>query len=240
MKSLLILPDVHLTTEVSKPYQVVKQFIQKNKFDKTIILGDFMDVSSLSYYDLSKRGKIEGQRYEKEVEIAKQEIDFLQKYNNDIVWLEGNHEFRVRAYCDDNPELKGLLEIPKLLELKKRGIKWIPLNEPYTIGKLNFIHGVYYNKYHSQKHLIEYGDNICYGHTHRPQITYSNQKFAKRPYGSFGLGCLGDTAPEYKKNAPTSWVNQFAICYMNGGGIFNLYPVNIINDKFIWNGKEYK
>jgi predicted phosphodiesterase len=240
LKKIIILPDVHLRPDyIPKPYQTVKKFIKDFKPSEIVILGDFMEVEALSSYDLSKRRKIEGKRYEKEVDTANKELDYLQKYCNKITFLMGNHEYRTQRYLDDHPELEGMLEIPKRLHLKERGIKWLPMNKSYQIGKLHFIHGVYYNKYHAQKHLAEYGDNIVYGHTHRPQITYANQKFAKIPYGSFGLGCLGDTEPSYKKNSPTGHINQFAVVYVNNKGNFNIYPVNVIDNKFIFNGKEY-
>ena len=67
---IVILPDVHLSDNQSHTdYEVVKRFIKKNKSDEIILLGDFMDVLSLSAWDLSKRRKMEGRRYEKECEV---------------------------------------------------------------------------------------------------------------------------------------------------------------------------
>jgi len=72
-----------------KPYQLVKKFIKDYKPTEIIILGDFMEVSSLSGYDLSKRRKIEGQRFEKEVALAEHELDILSDLCPVVTYLEG-------------------------------------------------------------------------------------------------------------------------------------------------------
>lgn len=240
IKKLLILPDVHLTTTISKPYQIVKKFIKQNKFDETILLGDFMEVEALSGYDLSKKRKIEGKRFKKEISIANKELDYLQQHCKKIIYLSGNHEHRVERYLDDHSELEDMLELPTNLYLKQRNIKWLPINQPYTVGHISFIHGVYYNKYFARKTIENYSKCVCVGHTHRHQVSTTYPKLQKEPFICYGLGCLGDTDPAYKKNAPTGHINQFAVCYVDDKGLFNLYPINIINNRFIWNGKMYK
>lgn len=57
---LICLPDVHMTTEVPKEYELVKRFIKEQKPDEVIILGDFMDCSSLSHWNESKSRSMEG------------------------------------------------------------------------------------------------------------------------------------------------------------------------------------
>jgi len=68
IERIVVLPDVHLTTKIPKEYQLVKKFIKDYKPDEVILLGDFMEVEALSSYDLSKKRKIEGKRFEKEMQ----------------------------------------------------------------------------------------------------------------------------------------------------------------------------
>lgn len=237
---IIILPDIHLSDgQPHKDYEVVKRFIKQNRSDEIILLGDFMDVSSLSAWDISKRRKMEGRRYEKECEEANRELDFLQKYTKKITFIEGNHEDRVERYIDFNPEMEGLIEVEKKLHLKERGIKYIPLNELYKVGNMYFTHGIYINQYHAMKHLIRLGCNVCYGHSHSTQTAMMNMRMLK-PHQAYALGCLCGHSPDYMKGKPSNWINQFAIMYTGSKGNFNLYPINIINGEFIFNNKLYK
>jgi hypothetical protein len=66
-----------------------------------------------------------------------------------------------------------------------------------------------------------------------------NMKMQK-PIMAYGLGCLCNHAPEYMKNKPANWLNQFGVMEQDSRGVFNLYPVNITEGQFIYNGKRYK
>ncbi len=240
IKKVLILPDAHITTKLPKPYRVVKPFIKHFKPDEIILLGDFMDVSALSAWDLDKKRLMEGRRYMKEIEVANEEIAYLLKYSKKITYLEGNHEDRVNRYLDKHPEMEGLLEIPTVLGLKDRGIEWIGYNKLYQLGHLYFTHGCYHNKYYTQKTLDSFGCNIVVGHLHKPQMSYATSKMEKSK-ACWGLGCLSGMEPEYMKGRPAQWGNGFAVAYVNDRtGQFNIYPVEITDNKFMWAGREWK
>lgn len=235
------LPDVHLTNKNDKVYDVVKKFIKKFKPDKIFIMGDFMDVSALSAWDYDKKRKMEGRRFKQEVEKANEELDFLQKHSKQVIYLEGNHEYRIERYLDKNPEMEGLIEVENVLNLKDRNIPFIPQKQqPYIDNNLAHLHGVYTNKYHATKTLQAYGTNVIYGHTHRPQSDMMSMMFQK-PIMSWCLGCLCDKHPDYMNGRPTSHLQNFGIRYVDTKTKnFNQYSVNIINNKFIWEGKVYE
>jgi len=248
IKSAIILPDVHMTDRLPKDYIVVRRFIKTYKPNKVILLGDFMDVASLSAWDMDKKRIMEGRRFKKEIDAANIELDYLQKHTTDekggVVYLEGNHEWRVSRYLDKNPEMEGMMEIPEQLDLKGRGIKWYPYlkqsQKPFKLGDMHFIHGMYTNQYHAKKHLMSLGCNVCYGHKHETQTAMQNMAMQKT-YMATGLGTLGDKAPDYLKGRPGNWINQFAIFeWDTDTGHFNLTPINVIKNKFIYNKKLYK
>jgi predicted phosphodiesterase len=239
MKRILVIPDVHLTESVPKVYQLVKKYIPLFNPTDVVILGDFMDVSSLSFWDKDKRRKIEGRRYMKEVATANAELDYIQKHCKNVVFLEGNHENRVEKYIDSNPELEGVMDIPIVLKLKQRGIKYIPVNHLYRMGHLYFTHGYYYNKHYAHKTLDAYGCNLIVGHVHRPDFSYTTARMTT-PKSCWGLGSLCDVDPDYMNGVPTQWGQQFAVVYMNEDTkLFNVYPIQIINNSFIFEGKQY-
>jgi len=240
IKKLLVLPDVHLTDQVPKVYSVVKKFVKDFQPHETILLGDFMDVSALSAWDFDKRQNMEGRRFKKEISCADREIKFLEKHSKKITYICGNHEYRVDRYLEKNPEMQGLIEIPILLSLKNRSINWVTVDEIYSKGHLNFIHGWYVTKYHAAKHLDVIGDCVVYGHTHLPQ-NYSKNLALHKEIMAYGLGCLCDKAPEYMHGRFANWINNFAVVYYDTVvGNFNLYEINIIDKSFMWNGKKYK
>jgi len=239
IERIVICPDVHLTTKVPKEYQLVKKFIKDYKPDEVILLGDFMEVEALSSYDLCKRGLIEGQRYEKEIVVAEKELSWLVDHTKKVTYLCGNHESRCDRYLDDHPELKGILELPKRLELAQKGISWHKINKLIKRGKLYLTHGVYYGKYFAKKTVEEYGCSIVVGHAHRHQVHTIYPKMQKHPMICTALGCLGDTDPSYKKDAPTGHINQLAVVEIGSKGYFNLYPITIINKTFRYGGKEW-
>jgi len=239
IKSAIIIPDAHISDKVPKDYIAIKSFVKQFKPDKIIILGDYSDVASLSAWDMDKKRKMEGRRFKKEMTTANRELDFLQECSNDIIYLEGNHEFRVERYLDKSPEMEGLIEIQENLRLKERGIKWVKFNDLHKVGDMFFTHGMYTNKYNASKHLQVLGCNICYGHQHSTQTALQNMAMQK-PHMAYALGTLGNKKPDFMQNKPSSWINQFAVFYWDTkGGNFNLYPINVIKGRFFWNGKQY-
>lgn len=239
IKKVVILPDVHITQYVPKSYELVKKFIKDFKPDETIILGDFVDVSSLSHWDLNKRKTMEGKRYKKETDLVNQELDYLQKHSKKVTYLFGNHELFCDRYIETSPELDGIINLPIILKLKERNIKWYKYNDIYTLGKCNFVHGLFTNQNHTKKTLDAIDDNIVYGHVHQAQSYFRSAK-NKHPIMAYSLGCLCNKAPEYMEGKWANWITGFAVMYYDEKGFFNLYPINIIKNRFIFNGKLYK
>jgi UDP-2,3-diacylglucosamine pyrophosphatase LpxH len=237
----VILPDIHLTEqEPAYPYQLAKRFIKDYKPDESIILGDFVHLESISHWIYDKKLLCENKRYKKEMSRANVELDFLQKHTKRVVYLEGNHEQWVTFYIEQKPEVQGLMEIPHMMDLHKRGIDYLPINKLYKKGKIYFVHGVYTNKYHAHKHLTSYGCCLCYGHTHSAQTSQMNMKM-QDPIMAYGLGCLCDHEAAYRRGVPSNWINQFAVLESNTDcGNFNIYPINITKGQFIWNKRVYK
>lgn len=235
----LILPDVHIDHKgYDKVYGVVKKFVSDFEPDIIYLLGDFADCASLSGWDLSKKRKMEGRRHAKEIKNVDKELSYLSTHTDKLVWLEGNHEYRVERYLDDHPEVEGLIEYQEQIDLKKYNCEWVPYNKIYKVGKLNMIHGRYANKYHAAKHSGKIDGNLVYCHTHVPQRFCSIKENAT-PRSVWCLGCLCKKNPSYLKGAEGAWLHGFGILYVAGNGEFNLYSVDIINNRFYWGGKSY-
>jgi len=241
MKRILLAYDVHLTSrEPHGSYKLFKKFAKDFAPDEIVLGGDFMDCEALSHWSKDKRRKIEGKRWRKELDVANRELDYLQKHSSKITYLAGNHEDWVEQYVDASPEMEELIEIPIKLNLFDRHIEYLPYNELYQLGELYATHGMYTPKYHANKHLVSLGCNIVYGHTHRPQMDMMNMKMSK-PHKAWCMGCLCGHEPDYMRGKPSNWMNGFGVVYLNEKtGVFNLYPVDIINNSFMFEGRTWK
>ena len=239
IKVIVGLFDVHLDDEgSSKTYKVVKKFLSEFQPDEIVVGGDFMDVSALSHWNESKRMLMEGKRFKKEVKVANKELDFLEKCTGELTYLEGNHERWIAQYVEKHPEMEGIIELPSVLNFASRNITFYELGELYKTGHLYWTHGMYTAILHAKKHLLTIGGNVLYGHTHSPQSHSMTMKL-QDPINAWGVGCLCNRAAEYMRNKHGNWRDQFPIVYLKSDGTFNVYLVDIINNKFIWSGREY-
>ncbi len=83
-----------------------------------------------------------------------------------MVLLEGNHEYRVTRYINAHPELEGLIEVDKVLNLTERRIDWVQSwskGELFNLGNCSFHHGLFCNDHHAKKMVTRFGRNILYG-----------------------------------------------------------------------------
>lgn len=139
-------------------FKVVKataKYICKHLPEEIVIIGDWFDLESLSYYASEKER--EGRRLIDDIQAgitglelllkplqalqAKQKAAKRKVYNPRIVFTMGNHEERLKTYLKHNPKLIGCL--PDLTEIiDGMGIEVYDFLEPY-IG-YNNVHYFHY------------------------------------------------------------------------------------------------
>jgi len=241
----ILLPDIHSPHYKEKLMESVNKFIFDYEPDEIVYMGDQVSLDSISYFNKNKPLLKEGQRLIKDYNEFDKNI--LQIHENitrmDIrrTFMIGNHEYRVDRYIEEHPELEGLIDITQCLKLKERGYNVIPYNHIYKIGKLNIIHGYYYNIYHAKKTVEDFEGNVVYAHVHSPQMFTKHTPVDRKGYHTAtSLPCLCNLKPDYKKNLPNFWVNGFGIIeHVPATGHFNLYTIIIIDGCFIYNGVYY-
>lgn len=243
---ILILPDAHTPNHDVLTHKTVLNFMRDNKFDECVDLGDFMDFGMISRFTQDVLRQLEGKRILKDYEIANKVLDErLEALGKKCKYtiLEGNHDYRMEVLIDKMPQFEGLLEVPRNLRLKERGIKWVPSwskGELYTVGKLNLMHGDYIGKYHASKMIDTYGVNLVYGHTHDHQVYEKTTKDHRNPRMAMSLGHLADPNKlTYTRNRPNNWSQLIGVAEILPNGNFTLLPIRIIDHKFSYNGKVY-
>jgi len=239
---VLFLPDLHLESnkEQTKAFKTVLNFIDKTSPDIIVWGGDFLEMSCFSKWNHGKPLLLEGKRYIDDCRIGREILETISLRCKRQVYLEGNHEDWLNRYLESHPELCGKLDLRIDLGLNDIGIKYIDVNTPFSIGKLNFIHGWFYNKYHTTSTLDKYQNSIFYGHTHDHQSIIRTNWSSREPHMAMSLGCLCSKNPHYLRNKPQNWINGFGLFEVRGDGFFTPHFIPIINGIFSYGGEVWK
>lgn len=245
--------DFHFPFQDNRVVSLFLEFLKDNADElKYLILnGDILDCWEISKFDKVPRT---GKALKEELKEAK---DFLTKIREilpktQIVFIEGNHEFRLRSYIIRNAkELWGLegLSIAEQLHLKDLNIIYkesLPgLNHfshlDFKIGELYIGHYNKVNKHagYTAKCLIEdLGVSFIQGHTHRFGICSKTLRSGQELIG-IEQGCLCSLRPNYISFP--NWQHGFSVFFKKENyPRFQVYPIRIPDYGFFWGHKEYK
>lgn len=245
IKKVILLPDIHYPEHSKKCLTLVNKFIKDFNPDTIIYQGDQLDLGSISAWDKDKPLLKESKRLWKEYTDFDNDVlkvhETITKRACERVFIIGNHEYRAQRYIEKNPELEGMIEPEIYLELKDRGYTVVDYNKVYKLGKLNVIHGFYYNTHHAAHTVGAFEGNVVYCHTHTSQeFTKTTPLDASDFHTATCLPCLCNLNPEYQKNKPSSWINGFGVAYLSPDGSYSLYRIIIVNGQFVFNDKLYK
>jgi len=245
IQKTVLLPDIHHPHYEERTMEAVNRFIFDYDPDELVYMGDQISLDCISFWNRNKPLLKEGQRLMTDYNMFNKDIlkvhEDLTRPETRRTFMFGNHEYRIQAYIERNPELKDFIDIVRHLELLERGYKIVPFNGVHKVGKLNVIHGYYWNMYHAKKTVDDFQGNVVYAHVHNPQMYAKTSPIDRKGYHTAtSLPCLCNIKPDYKKNAPNFWVNGFGVVeHLPATGFFNLYTIIIIEGSFMWNGYYY-
>ena len=120
--------DCHITNgQDHSRFKILSKFIVDQKPDYIVFMGDFLTLKCLSAWDKNKREKLEGLRYESEIEAGNLVMDIIfsdlikynksrrlnkkKLYNPKRIFIKGNHEDRLARYLEIDPTFKGFVSI---------------------------------------------------------------------------------------------------------------------------------
>jgi predicted MPP superfamily phosphohydrolase len=241
MKRVVSLFDIHHPVNID--LTGVLKFIEDFKPHIIVLGGDTFDLNYFSRWAEMSPNALSGDKFKADMEWGN---DFLDKIESRMVkkrprkiFIEGNHEERIRRFIDKYPYLNEMLALKRELHIEERKWEWIAENNYAKVGKLYYVHGHYTNKYHSEKHLRVYGKNIRYGHKHDTQMymTVSPIDYHRRTARS--IPCLCTTNPAFLRSRPNSWINGFQYAHIAEDGNFYESVPLIQGDKFIAEGRKY-
>lgn len=242
----VVLGCVHVPFENKGIVAGVEKFLKANK-EKIVgvhLIGDFIDMNSLSFYD-KDRAPIKGITLGAEYRAGNNLLDRLTKVvakDTRLTYLYGNHEDRFWRHISTVANSKysdALLSPTQGLHLKDRGfeVKEDWKEDFVQVGKLQLIHGEFCTQTPARTHLQRYKSGVMFAHTHRADVHYDGNMAA------YNIGWLGDkTAPAFSyasRLQKMSWINGFGIVHIDRDGFYHGQIVTAYNNHFFYNGEKF-
>jgi hypothetical protein len=238
----LVVPDRHGKAMDPKAWEILKDVAQDLRPDRVIVMGDFLDMVSLSHHP---KREPDTTRFDDEIEEGKQALDELQEaaQARHFDYLEGNHESWCRSFMAEQPNLAGTLDIDKNLGLEERGIRWVSLYEQdnFQIGPVAYLHAISESRHSAMVHATDFGPTIgckhvVFAHVHTFQCFVSKAGYLARCSGF--LGDEKNIAFSYKKGRPAGWQLGFLIQEVSGTAVTDT-EVRVVNGRAVFRGKAY-
>lgn len=246
IEKVLVLPDIHTPKHEESCIRSVLQFAKDYKPHKIILLGDLVNMDSLSRHPLRRHEHLIS--FQEEVAAGELMLDRIENVlspRTRKVFCEGNHEERFTRF-----DLTGLTEKEKKLlgrssigtaeeelNLKSRRWKFVRFGDVYQHDKALFSHGFYVNQYHASKTVRRWFETIVYGHTHQWQV-HSVVGRDRNPVAAMSIGTLSQFDLGYNTPNP-DWVHMFAYFDFYGHNRFTAHTIPLINGTFTHGGKVY-
>jgi hypothetical protein len=238
-------PDTHMKNRDQAAVDAYLEFVEYYKPHIALIGGDLMDAEGVSHWPSQS---LEPRRFIPEVIETREFLDALRSKCGDdaeIIYIEGNHESWIsQAMAAKMPEFFSGLEelglmpdLSALLELEKRRIPLIPVNEILKIGKTHFTHGLYTGPGHPKKHLSVIKGNIYYFHVHDFLATHEPTMSGFIEAAS--MGCLCRLDAPFLKGKPNNWGHGFGVFEFRRDHNYSFYCVKMFDRKFSFNGRLF-
>lgn len=243
LERMLFIPDCHVPYHDVLAFELMMKVAKDFKPDHVVILGDFIDMYSVSSHD--KNPKRVSQMNDEVVKANEElwRIKGLGAKNN--VFIAGNHEDRLNRYLIQKaPSLYDSISIPSVLGLDKVGFEYVPYRSHYQLGKIYITHDTGKAGVYSHKQALDaFHRSIVIGHTHRFGMIIQGDANGDKHVGAM-FGWLGDVKQVdymHNINAIKDWTLGFGLGYMNPkNGYVYLQPVPIVRYSCVVDGKLYE
>ena len=251
-KTILIIPDGHVDADQDLSRWVyLGNLIIARKPDMIVQLGDFLTMKSLSFWDKNNRLTMEDLRFAKEMQAGRTVMDLLfgpmnhynkkmrdqkgKQYKPEVIWLEGNHEYRIDRYMDQHPVMQGQLELhlPQNLNYGAYPIDLIvPYKEYVYRDGIAFCHVPFNGRapvtgiYIAKRALEVMGMSVVFGHAHR----WQEQDFDRHGVSTIQAlcaGCFFEQDDDYVKGTQLTYRRTVAILHQYAVGLFDVEAISI-------------
>jgi len=247
IKSGIIIPDTHFPVHDKRAYELVMTACEDFKPSFMLNIGDLGNYAGISHWNKENHEDRRENPLERDLRGVYEHHEHQRRIVGDkgeIYSLDGNHEDWVKKFLRKEPQFNGFINLDRDAGYEKFHVKRIPTEkQPFKLGKLNFIHGWFTNKYHANKTGERIHHNVIYGHTHDVQEVTPANIDQKHRFTCQSIGHLSDEKvmrEQYLRHRPTNWMLAFGVLNMDETGLFTFNIIKLPTYKFIFNGKVYK
>ena len=238
----MFLSDIHIPFQDNGVLNVVKNFAKWFEPDYLFLVGDVIDFYSISTFD---KDPLRINNLQHDIDETHNVLKNIRGYlpKSKIIYLEGNHEIRLKRYLWKHPEIASLkaLSMENLLNLNKLNISYVPSQKTYSFHKFLIEHGDIVRKhsgYTARGQMEKRGISGLSGHSHRLSTHYLTNMGGNFVWAENGCLCKMDC--DYIIGQP-NWQQGFSIGYFKKGlQRFSLEQISIIHNKCVYAGKEFK
>ena len=232
-RTVLVMNDHHIGIHSTKLCEApIYHAKQRGNIDTIIINGDLLDFAGVSSHAASPYEKM---HLKDEIAQGKAYLNWvrMQFPKAEIVYAEGNHEYRLSRYIACNAkQFDGIIFLERLLGLNHLGIQFVPYHKHVKIGHQNIMHGHHIKGSGvnvAATLLAKSGVNIMFGDRHRSQEAFK-RRFDGTTIGAWAVGCLCPLSVSYSLNNP-DWINGFAYLESYSDGTFEVENKKMIDGK---------
>ena len=242
LERLLIVPDTHAPFHDERAWKLMLKVARQFKPQIIVHQGDLAD-----FYAVSAHSKDPSRKA-----TLKEELKVVRKLRGDLdrlgakrkVFIEGNHEDRLRRYLEEKaPELFGMFDTDSLLQLRENGWEFTPYKSYARVGKVYFSHDTGNSGlYTTARALQAFQHSIVIGHHHAIQYAVEGDATGKHRVGA-QFGWLGDAKRAdymHRIKALRNWSLGFGVGHKDDTGVVHLQPIPIINYSCVLNGRLYR
>lgn len=236
----IVLSDIHFDSADEKHVSLMMKFMRDFKPNTIFLNGDIIDLPSISSYAKNPETT---KSFKEDVDRSITFLRQLRKENSKarIIYLSGNHEFRLQSYLIQNaPDLFPFVRLERILGLKELQIEWVAGHTKETWIKYG---DLYIGHFDSVKkdagttalHVMkEKGVSVLQGHVHRVGLTA--KRFLNRTNYGYENPCLASFDVDYVKDP--NWQSGATVIYFDDGAHW-AYPIIIKDNSFVFEGKKY-
>jgi predicted phosphodiesterase len=232
-----IVSDIHIPYQDNSSVDLALTELKNQEIEILILNGDISDNYQESEFtrDPNKR------KLKEEVAIMKNFLSALRREfpKTRIIYKEGNHEYRHKAYlARKSPEIFGFEETKyqNLLGLDKFDIEWVDNKRLIELGKLTVVHGHEFGKQifspvNPAKGFYTKAKKSVIGGHHHQISSHSAKTINGKQHVAYSVGCLCDLTPEYMPI--NEWSHGFAWVDLSPDGTFVVHNKKIVQGKIV-------
>jgi len=218
-----------------RTWRLIVDFARRMKPSLIINLGDDADCYHWSSFSKSQQDAPPcARRWHADAEITATQ-DKWEEIREAVpnarrIYLEGNHEARVRNFFQRNaPDVET--KDTDFESVFKVHDWWDYYGLDFNVGKLWFTHGSTYAKYAARQMLEAWGSSVVFGHAHR-NLFWSHHLKNGDEHAAWGVPCHMTLDPHYLHRP--DWSQGFGWARFALSGWFNMAVIPIIRHRYVF------